>query len=480
MAPCGQRCLVMASATQDESAGFGTVRWSEELGRNVPIPVKSGLAASPSLRSTVAALAAGALCSACGTGAPPAQLADLLVTNAHVVTGTGVTLDGASVVVMGGRITAVTNGPARVQAVRTVDATGFTVMPGLIDTHRHLFIGERGASATGRLVFPAPPLLISQEAVDTWRERQLPDALSGLLAAGLTTVLVPGDYMPEIVDLRRRIKDGELVGPRLLTTGWIFTAPGDHPATTVCQKDSFCRARSTVEANDPDQARAKVRELAAAGVDGIKAVIDRLAVPDTTLAADVLAAIADESSRLGLPLLVHAVTVDDMMRAVDAGADRLVHTPHTGSLAATDAAGRIRSAGIAVATTVSFSSEAFDQVIGVARSAPADARHRQLLANVRHLWDEGVTVAFGTDSPPGLDFMAEVRALHAVLSPEEIVTSLTRNAAAFLHREEDLGTLEPGKIADLVVVDGDPLSRIEDLARVVMVVKDGAVVVDRR
>jgi imidazolonepropionase-like amidohydrolase len=169
-----------------------------------------------------------------------------------------------------------------------------------------------------------------------------------------------------------------------------------------------------------------------------------------------------------------------MMQAVDAGADRLVHAPHTGSLAATGAAGRIKRAGIAVATTVSFSSEAFGEAIGVSRSAAADARHRQLLANIRHLWDEGVTVALGTDSPPGLDVMAELRALRAVLSPEEIVTSLTRNAAVFLRREGDLGTLEPGKIADIVMIDGDPLSRVEDLARVVMVVKDGAVVMDRR
>ncbi len=95
------------------------------------------------------------------------------------------------------------------------------------------------------------------------------------------------------------------------------------------------------------------------------------------------------------------------------------------------------------------------------------------------MWDEGVTVAFGTDSPSGF-FMAEVRGLSAVLSNEEIITALTRNAAVFLYLEDELGTLEPGKVADIVIIDGDPLSDIEALANVRVVIKGGDVVVDER
>ena len=87
-------------------------------------------------------------------------------------------------------------------------------------------------------------------------------------------------------------------------------------------------------------------------------------------------------------------------------------------------------------------------------------------------------MAIGTDSPPGLDFMAEVRALRAVLSPEEIITALTRNAAVFLYLEDELGTLESGKVADIMIIDGDPLSDIEDLTNVQVVIKGGEVVVD--
>ena len=76
--------------------------------------------------------------------------------------------------------------------------------------------------------------------------------------------------------------------------------------------------------------------------------------------------------------------------------------------------------------------------------------------------------------------MAEVRALSAVLSPEEIITALTRNAAVFLYLEDELGALEPGKVADIVIIGGDPLADIEDLTNVRVVIKGGEVVVDHR
>ena len=94
-----------------------------------------------------------------------------------------------------------------------------------------------------------------------------------------------------------------------------------------------------------------------------------------------------------------------------------------------------------------------------------------------------MTVAFGTDSPPGLDYMTEVRALFLAvltLEAEEIISALTSNAAAFLELSDDIGTLEAGKIADLLIVDGDPLSDISDFANVEIVIKGGDVVVDNR
>lgn len=97
--------------------------------------------------------------------------------------------------------------------------------------------------------------------------------------------------------------------------------------------------------------------------------------------------------------------------------------------------------------------------------------------------DEGVLVAFGADNPPPLgltELMTEVEALGTVLSPREVIETLTVNAARYLEVDDSLGTLEPGKVADLVLVDGDPLQDLSALSEVVMVLKRGEVVAEPR
>lgn len=390
--------------------------------------------------------------------------ADLLITNARVITGTGEVLVAASVVVANGRIVSVSAGTVEVEAEREIDAAGMTVMPGLIDTHRHLLNPPRAASA---------------EALDQWMDENLPSILGGLLADGITTTISLGDYFPAILEVRRRLESGDLVGPRLLAVGKSLTAPDDWPTQLVSQTP-WSRSHGVLEVTDPETARSEVRNLAEAGVDGIKATLDRSIAPDAVLSPEVLEAVGQETERLGLPLFVHTTTVRDMLDAVARGADRLVHAPATGSIADTSGARVLRDAGVAISTTVSFWTEAMAEVRGRPWSDVFAAGHRQTLENIRHLWDEGVTVAFGTDSPTGLDFMAEVRGLGAVLSNEEIITALTRNAAVFLYLEDALGTLEPGKIADIVVVEGDPLTDIEALTNVRVVIQGGEVVVDNR
>jgi imidazolonepropionase-like amidohydrolase len=94
-----------------------------------------------------------------------------------------------------------------------------------------------------------------------------------------------------------------------------------------------------------------------------------------------------------------------------------------------------------------------------------------------------VIVAFGTDTAslrPAAAIAHEIRTLSEVLSEEEIITALTRNAAQFLDLGDDISTLVPGKFADILIVDGDPLTDISALANVVVVIKDGRIVVDNR
>jgi imidazolonepropionase-like amidohydrolase len=102
--------------------------------------------------------------------------------------------------------------------------------------------------------------------------------------------------------------------------------------------------------------------------------------------------------------------------------------------------------------------------------------------NARTLWDAGVTYGFGTDTNylPREGLKQELRALALMFSAQDIIKLMGPNTAAFIEKSKDLGTLEGGKLADIVLVDGDPLDLIYNLLNVKVVVKGGAVVVDKR
>ena len=343
------------------------------------------------------------------------------------------------------QIVSVSSGSPDSSAATQIDATGLTVLPGLIDTHRHLLVNQE---------------LDTDEALVRWIESELASSLNAYLESGITTIMSTGDYFPEIVDVRRRLQDGELQGPRLLIAGPVFTASDGHPAVTICRDNPWCRAMVAVEVDSREAASEHARTVAAAGVDALKVVYDgRLGV---RIADDVLAAIGEEAGRHGIPLIVHSTS----MHVLDLGADRLVHLPRLEEDG--HAAGsRLKESMIPVATTV-----------GVA----PPIGHDRLLTLVRQFWDAGATVAFGTDTPVGAReaLWREIDLLSRVLTPHEILTSLTVNAARHLGLEDEIGTLKAGKAADILIVDGDPLADIADLANVVLVVQQGEVVIDNR
>lgn len=394
---------------------------------------------------------------------------NLSITNARIIDGHGGILDDGTVVITDGRITSVSPGRTAVRGTDTIDARGMTVMPGFINTHWHIFSG----TSVG-----------SNEELDEYVERVVSGVLRGVLERGVTTIMSTGDRFPYILELRDKLAHGEFVGPRLLVVGPVFTAPDDWP-TELCQGNGECQRESNAEVSMVEEARARVREVAAAGVDAVKLVYDNIIVPETRIADDVVAAIADEARLNGLTLLVH-LTDDDVTvgRIVDLGARGFMHSDMQldGEIA------QLRGLRIPVATTVAhfLNAEEVSQVSDPAFTPQRD-RFSLSLDNIRRLWNEGVTVAFGTDTVAGSDdaagagrFLTEARALNRVLSNEEVITALTQNAAKFVGLDDELGTLEPGKIADLVVIDGDPLTNIGSIENVRIVLQGGRIVVDHR
>jgi imidazolonepropionase-like amidohydrolase len=185
-----------------------------------------------------------------------------------------------------------------------------------------------------------------------------------------------------------------------------------------------------------------------------------------------------------MPTIVHAVSVLDTLTAVEARPDMLVHTPHIGSLDADPYALRkIIEAGIPMTSTLAVFGPHFGpDNTPLFRDGQPFPWHTLTSAgqgpvNARLLWNAGIRYGYGTDTqwPPKESLLDELRELELVFSPTDIVTIITKNAGiATLHGDE-IGTLEMGKLGDVVIVDGDPLTDARALLRVTTTIKAGTI-----
>jgi imidazolonepropionase-like amidohydrolase len=378
-----------------------------------------------------------------------ASAQNLVITNARIIVGNGQVIEGGAIVVRNGRIASVGAGGVNAQGVPIVDARGMTAMPGFIDAHRHIIPGDS----------------------DAWLAKDAAARMQEFLEAGYTTLMSGGGPVPGIVQLKEKIEKGEIKGPRIITSGRADPA-------------NFKTA---------DAARRQVQVLAKAGVEIIKAAISPAA---ETWETDVLAAVVDEGRKHKLDVMVHAVSPKAMLAAVRAGAQRLVHTPHFGWLTEADAR-VVRDAGVEVLSCAGFGVPVF----GVYNSnnvptfrdgkpwpdAILDGQGRgreagEKIVNARTLWDAGVVYGYGTDTGylPKLGLAHELRTLNVMFSPQDLVKLMGPNTAAFIEKSSELGTLEPGKLADIVILDGNPLEGYWNLLNARIVIKGGQIVVDKR
>jgi imidazolonepropionase-like amidohydrolase len=408
----------------------------------------------------------------------PVAAQDIVVTNARILDGTGRVIEGGSVVVRNGKIVSVSAGPNTAQRARVIDVQGKTVMPGFVEAHRHVIRGEAAQ----------------------WLKTEASARMHEFLEAGFTSVLSAGDQPEAILELRRRLQQRELKGPRLFAAGRIPLARpaappanaagrGGPPAGDPARFDVSRPPRrpSVAAAAIPASETVKAVEAAAkAGFDFIKtAIIVSPGGPER----NTLALIVSEGKKHNIPTITHAVTVQDTLAAVDAGVARLVHTPHIGRLEEDQVAVRkIAKAGIPMTSTLAIFLPHFDSentpLFRDRSPFPWDtiSSAGQGPVNARLLWEAGITYGYGTDTSwhPREALADELRALQLVFSPKDIVRILTRNAAIAAMKGDQLGTLEPGKIADMVVLNGDPLAQATHLLDVAMVIQAGEVVVDKR
>jgi imidazolonepropionase-like amidohydrolase len=398
----------------------------------------------------------------------------MVLANARVIDGTGgAPLERAVVRVESGRVVSVDPHAEGSLPDGATDLEGRTVMPGLIDAHAHL------SSDISRSPGFGPPPARHGELP---RPRELgyfvlAKTARALLAAGVTSVRDVGSYDDEAIVLREAVRLGLVEGPRILSCGRIIsaTAPGGAIFTTMYR-----------EADGPDDMRKAVREQLRRGADfiklmatGARSVLAEDPEPAQMTAAEV-GAIVEEAHRLGVRVAAHVEGLAGARLVVQAGVDTIEHglSLHR-EPALLDAMARAGIVLIPTLSTFHDLAERFTDDFPPALVEQAKRQREEAYATLRAARAAGVVLAMGHDSgPPGDNALELVRMVDGGLTPLEGIAAATHGSARALGLP-DVGTVTAGAVADLIVVDGDPLGDIRllrDPARITMVIQDGKVV----
>jgi imidazolonepropionase-like amidohydrolase len=386
-------------------------------------------------------------------------------------------LGPATIVIEDGHITAVERGhraPGDGEAL--IDLSASTVLPGLMDMHTHLTSELGPGSYIHRFTDGAPEVTL-RSTVFARRT----------LEAGFTTVRDLGDRHNASIALRDAIARGDVVGPRIFTAGKSIATTGGHADPTTGWAAHIAGDPGPREGviNGVAEARKAVRQRYKDGADLIKVTatggVLSLASSgeNPQFTQDELEAVVATARDYGFHVAAHAHGTEGMRRAVLAG----VHSIEHGTYMDDEVIRLMKRHGTWYVPTI-LAGRFVGEMAAVPGYFPevvqpkAAAIGPQIQDTFARAHRAGVKIVFGTDcgvAPHGDNAREFVYMVEAGMSPMDAIRSATSVAAEFLGMTEQLGTIEPGKLADLVAVEGDPLADISRLGAVHFVMKEGAV-----
>jgi imidazolonepropionase-like amidohydrolase len=383
-----------------------------------------------------------------------------------------------TVTVDGDRIVSITDGyTAPAPGDTLIDLKSGTLLPGLIDMHVHLSSEQSGQAGYAER-FYLNPADVALRATTYARKT---------LMAGFTTVRDCGAGNKMNMALRDAVAKGWIVGPRIIAAGGVTTT-GGHGDGTNGLATELQEALAPIlpgTANGADQMRAAVRQRYKDGADAIKiaatgGVLSLAKSGQAPLFTDEeLEAVVQTAKDYGMTVIAHAHGAEGMLRAVEAG----VHSIEHGTYMTDEIIAAMKQRGTYYVPTISagrFVAEKakidgyFPEVV----RPKAAAIGPQIQSTFAKAWKAGVKIAFGTDqgvAPHGDNAFEFVYMVEAGMPPMAAIKSATIVSAEALGLEKELGTVEVGKIADLVAVPGDPLFDITAMTKVSFVMRSGVV-----
>ena len=383
---------------------------------------------------------------------------------------TGKTLANQTIVIQGDKIVSVGSDNAAPAGAPVIDLSNATVLPGLIDAHTHItFTTNFGYSRLG--------ISIPREALNGARNARV------TLDAGFTTIRNVGADGFTDVALRDAINAGDVPGPRMLVSGPALSITGGHCDDNMLPFEWHVQNEGV--ADGVEAVQHKTREIIKYGADLIKicATGGVLSHGDNPQASqftlEEMKAIVADAHRLGRKVAAHAHGAEGIRWASEAGVDSIEH----GSYIDDASIAEMKKNGTYLVPTLYLMDWFFENAEKIGTPAELIAKGHEVMPaarkNVARAFAAGVKVGFGTDAavyPHGLNAHEFAVMVKLGLTPLQAIQAATVNDADLLGWSDKVGTIEPGKWADLVAVDGDPLADVTTLERMKFVMKGGEVV----